>query len=153
MARLLGVLIGAGLAAGVASGLVWMSGPPAEPEGVAVVPPQPAPDPELMLNGRHCEKAAETLGELAEAVTSAGSVRDETLIAVLDRAEDRMSRRAEVPSERLTRTFGELEANLRELRYAIEAEDGVRAAVAETRELIATLDRQCYDLLVNEVES
>lgn len=153
VARLLGILIGAGLAGVFAVGLVMLSGPPQKPEAVAVMPARPPADPDLIRNAEHCERAADALAELAEAVTAAGSVRDESLLAVLDRAEDRMARRADVPSGRLTRTFGELEVSLRELRRAIETDDGVQAAVTQTRELIATLDEQCYDLLVNEVES
>lgn len=152
-ARLLGVLIGAGLAAVVAAGLTLRSGSQPRPDAVAVMPTRPPVDSDLIRNAEHCEKATETLAELAEAVTAAGSVRDESLLAVLDRAEDQMARRAAVPSERLTRTFSELEVNLRGLRRAIATDDGVQAAVAETRELIATLDQQCYDLLVTEVES
>lgn len=152
-ARLLGIVIGAGLAGGFAVGLVMLSGPAPKPEAVAVMPTRPPPDPDQVRNAEHCEKAADALAELAEAVRTAGTLRDESLLAVLDRAEDRMARRADVPSERLTHTFSELAASLREFRRAIETGAGVQAAVTQTRELIATLDKQCYDLLVNDVGS
>ncbi|MPZ66304.1 MAG: hypothetical protein GEU83_12600 [Pseudonocardiaceae bacterium] len=148
MAWLVGVFGGAA-AAGVAAGvMVLATGPPAEPGVVATPPPSPGSAPESVRNTEHCEKGAETLGDVGRAVTDSDSLMHDSVIAELDNAESRIARRVEAPSRRLTATFAEIETSLRDLRHAIEDDDGVGSAVDTTRDLMGTLSDQCYDVLL-----
>ncbi|MQA16645.1 MAG: hypothetical protein GEV09_21685 [Pseudonocardiaceae bacterium] len=144
---------GGAAAAGVAAGaLVFATGPPPDAEVVATAPPPTDIDPELVLNTEHCVKGAETLGDVGRAVTDSGSVLHDAVIAELDTAESRMGRRVEVPSRRLTATFGKLETTLQDLRHAIEDDDGVRSAIDQTQGLIDTLSDQCDEVILSAGE-
>lgn len=115
---------------------------------MATPPSSPGGDPELVRNTEHCEKGAETLGDVGRAVTDSDSLMHDSVVAELDDAESRIARRVEVPSQRLTTTFAEIETSLRDLRRAIEDEDGVDSAVDTTRDLMGTLGDQCNDVLL-----
>ncbi len=148
VARMLATL-SAAAAAGLAAGmLVVLAGPPPEHEYVLVPPSAPHADPELVLNTAHCEKGADTFGDVARAVTDAGGLRDDAVITELRVAEARMTRRASVPSDRLTETFGEATQSLRHLRLAIEQGTGIDAALEATLDLMATLEQQCQDAIL-----
>lgn len=148
VARLLAILCAAA-AAGLAAGtLVTLAGPPPEHQYVLVPPSAPYADPELVLNTAHCEKGADTFGDVAQAVTDAGGLRADAVITELRNAEARMTRRASVPSDRLTETFGEAEQSLRHLRLAIVQGAGIDAALEATLDLMATLERQCQDAIL-----
>lgn len=147
MARLLGVVTGAVTAGTAAGALVLVSAPPAEYE---YVPPPAAPvDPVLAPTAAHCEKGADTFGDVARAVMDAGGLRAPGGVSELRDAEARMTRRTDVPSARLTATFGEAETSLRDLRRAIEDGDGVESALDATLDLMDLLGQQCHDVLLS----
>lgn len=148
VAWLVGVFGGAAAAGAAAGAVVLASGPPPEPGVVATPPPSPSIAPGLVGNTAHCEKGAETLGDVGRAVTDSEGLRHDSVIAELDHAESRIARRVEVPSRRLSETFSEIETSLRDLRRAIEDDDGVASAVATTRDLMGKLGDQCHDLLI-----
>lgn len=141
-----GMSLTAGLAAGA---LVLLAGPAPEYEYVPVRPSGPPAGPELVLNTAHCEKGAETFGDVAQAVAAAGSFQSDTVVSELRDAEVRMARRTEVPSERLTEIFVAAEATLRDLRLAIQDGAGIGAAVDATLDLMDTLEQQCKDVILS----
>lgn len=149
LARLLGMLSGAATAGCAAGTLVVVSGPPPEHEFVTAPPPATALDAEVVSNAAHCEKGADTFGDVAQAVSEAGGLQADGVVSELQAAEARMTRRAAVPSERLTETFGEAEGILRDLRHAIEDGDGVDPALDDTLELMDTLGQQCHEVLLS----
>lgn len=149
LARLLGVLTGAVTAGCAAGALVLLTGPPPEQEFVLVPPPSAPVDADLVSTATHCEKGADTFGDVAEAVSEAGGFRADGVVSELRAAEIRMMRRTDVTSERLTETFGEAEVTLRDLRHAIENGDGVDSALDATLDLMDTLGQQCNDVLLS----
>lgn len=156
LARLLGVVVGSVVGGAVAAGLLTHTAPsPEGPDGevVMVAPPPPVVDPELAANVQHCQKVAETLGDVGRVVTANDSLSDDEVLQELDHAEDRMTRRMEVPSPCLATTFDDIHETLGELRQAIRADTGVRAALDDTLDLIRTVEQQCREMISSAEES
>lgn len=111
--------------------------------------PEPAPRPptaavpDHVQNAEHCAKGADTLVQVADAITDAGGVADPVVVDELRSAEERLVRREAVPSERLTATFGDLESSLAELRRAVDDGADPDPALDSILRLVDVLDEQC----------
>jgi hypothetical protein len=111
--------------------------------------PVPSEDRDLALNAEHCLKGAETLEEMSLVISDAGGFHGDEVLSALDEAEQRMARRIDTPSERLTGVFEDLEAGLGTLRQAVTADEGVNAALDDVIDLTYDLDSRCHDVLTS----
>lgn len=108
-------------------------------------PPVPMPSP-MERNAAHCVAGAQTLVEVAETIAAEGPAGPD-VVAELEQAEHDMVRRQEVPSRRLTATFGDVAAGLDRLRTAVATQQGVRPAIDGLLGLLDDLDLQCRAVL------
>jgi hypothetical protein len=122
--------------------VLGVRGPDDEP-APEVAPPTGPADRQTVLAIEHCDRGADTLVNLAAVINDAGGPRGDDVIAGLREAEERMARRAAVPSEQLSVTFDALRTRLVELRRAIDAGSGVRAAFDDVLRLVDVLEEQC----------